>query len=374
MSKDEVSADAGAEPAQGPGEPEVQRVVQRRKVGLREQVLDIVRDVLADPCPAREWARNQLRELLATHPGHPERAFLEHLVTTRQRTTGFEEEDLPAPGGLGAGSLMCEEPRRIRVPVERRSTKRIKALLGDRMLLTAFQPVRELPDGKVTGFEALARFVSKDGASADTWFREAAAIGLGPDLEIAALQCALSAARDIPQHLFIAFNVSPVTVTQTRTIELLNASRLPLDRIIIELTGRTSDRGWSDLIRVLTPLRAKGLRVAVDGSGPGYTPAAHIRRLRPDIIKVDRTFIENILGDRSADDPAVIELAWEVGAVLAAEGIETEEELAAVLRAGMTVGQGYLLGRPSVHPLDWSAWIIQTETVDARASVSGPDS
>jgi hypothetical protein len=58
---------------------------------------------------------------------------------------------------------------------------------------------------------------------------------------------------------------------------------------------------------------------------------------------------------------------------LAAEGIETQAEPAAVVEAGMTTGQGYLLGRTSVHPLDWSAWIIQTEAVSARPSGSGPD-
>ncbi|VXC20118.1 hypothetical protein ARTHRO9AX_220220 [Arthrobacter sp. 9AX] len=61
----------------------------------------------------------------------------------------------------------------------------------------------------------------------------------------------------------------------------------------------------------------------------------------------------------------MIGLAQEVGAVLAAEGIETEAELAAVIAAGMTAGQGYLLGRPSVHPVDWSAWVLQTETASA---------
>lgn len=62
----------------------------------------------------------------------------------------------------------------------------------------------------------------------------------------------------------------------------------------------------------------------------------------------------------------MIVLAREVGAVLAAEGIETETELKAVIEAGMTAGQGYLLGRPSVHPLEWSSWVLQTETASTE--------
>ncbi|GAC1450663.1 MAG: hypothetical protein PVSMB10_04830 [Pseudarthrobacter sp.] len=233
-------------------------------------------------------------------------------------------------------------------------------------MLTAFQPVRELPDGRITGFEALIRFVSSDGASADTWFREAEAVGLRPELEIAALQCAVSAARDIPPHLFVAFNLSPATFTDHQVQHLLQNCSMAMDRIIIELNGRSSDEQWAALTRTLAPLRERGLRVAVDGSGAGFTPAAPIQSLRPDIIKLDRTFIDGILDDHDEDEPAVIGLARDVGAVLSAEGIETGEELAAVVEAGMTAGQGYLLGRPSVHPLDWSAWLIESEPASAE--------
>lgn len=127
---------------------------------------------------------------------------------------------------------------------------------------------------------------------------------------------------------------------------------------------------WRALLRALEPLRHRGLRVAVDGSRSGFTPAERILSLRPDIIKLDRTFIDGILEGSDQHEPAVIGLAREVGAVLAAEGIETEAELEAITRAGLTAGQGYLLGRPSVHPLDWSSWVIQT-TVGPPPSHSG---
>lgn len=132
-------------------------------------------------------------------------------------------------------------------------------------MLTAFQPIRELPAGNVTGFEALARFVSRDGASADTWFREAAAIGLGAELEIAALHCALSAARDIPADLFIAFNLSPATCADPRVQALLESGDVALDRIVIELVGQVSAPDLDGLMRALGPLRQGGLRLALLG-------------------------------------------------------------------------------------------------------------
>ena len=64
-----------------------------RGVTLREQVIAVINDVLADPCPEREWAKNQLRQLLAAHPDEPERALLKHLIITRKRTASVEDED-----------------------------------------------------------------------------------------------------------------------------------------------------------------------------------------------------------------------------------------------------------------------------------------
>lgn len=63
----------------------------------------------------------------------------------------------------------------------------------------------------------------------------------------------------------------------------------------------------------------------------------------------------------------MIELAKQTGSILSAKGIESQKELHSVTQAGMTAGQEYLLGRPSVHPLDWFAWIIEAATADIPA-------
>lgn len=145
---------------------------------------------------------------------------------------------------------------------------------------------------------------------------------------------------------------------------------MAMDRIVIELVGQAADVELEGLIRVLRPLRQLGLRVAVDGSGAGAASPDQILQLVPDIIKLDRSFINAITdpkGERAASCE-LIELAKQTGAVLSAKGIESQKELDAVTQAGMTAGQGYLLGRPSVHPLDWSAWIIEAATADNPAT------
>lgn len=79
----------GPEPSPEPGGPDP----SLRDVTLREQVMEIINYVLADPSPEREWARHQLRELLAEYPDEPERALLEHLIIIRELAAPLEDED-----------------------------------------------------------------------------------------------------------------------------------------------------------------------------------------------------------------------------------------------------------------------------------------
>ncbi|MCY1240983.1 EAL domain protein [compost metagenome] len=84
----------------------------------------------------------------------------------------------------------------------------------------------------------------------------------------------------------------------------------------------------------------------------------HILHLRPDIIKLDRSLIAGINDDigQHALGAAMVAFARQIGATLIAEGIETAAELAAVNGLGMTAGQGYYLGRPTIQPEEWAKW------------------
>ncbi|MFC7849979.1 EAL domain-containing protein [Arthrobacter sp. NPDC057388] len=303
---------------------------------LRRQVLEIISDVLADSDPKKAWAREQLLDLLAAHMDDPEQALLHHLISTRNVPDSSHEEETSE-----------------HVP---------------RMLLTAFQPIRLLASGEVIGVEALSRFVSHEGTSADVWFRGAADLGLGPDLEIAALHLALAAAGEIPEQLFASFNLSPAACADPRVQALMLGGAVAPDRMVIEIMGDIADRELSALAEVLSPLRQHGVRLAVDGSGPAATSAKQILHLLPDIIKVDREFLcgAAAAGDGPPTAPFVFALAEQTGATLSAEGIETREELSAVMEQGITRGQGYLLGRPSVDPRDWAAWTGDPEPVEDR--------
>jgi EAL domain-containing protein (putative c-di-GMP-specific phosphodiesterase class I) len=341
---------------------------------IRGQAWDIIESVLDDATPQSEWARDQLRSQMESHPGNPERALLEHLIATRSITDEQTDEPglyLVPEANLPTPDLpMPDEDYAEPVLFTRRSRRRIEAILGDRMLLTAFQPIHELASKNVIGAEALARFVSDDGASADHWFNEAAAVGLGPDLEFAALQAALVAAEQLPADIYVGLNLSPAACLDPRLRAFVDQSQLAVDRIVIELTERLAEDEYAPLVAALAPLRQRGLRVAVDGAGAGFGSMSQVKHLSPDIIKLDRSLIAGI--DHAAGQQtlgaAMVEFSRQIGADLVAEGIETQAELTAVMELGMVTGQGYLLGRPSVQPLDWAAW---RTAAGEKTSVSG---
>lgn len=267
----------------------------------------------------------------------------------------------PDLDGLDAG--FSGSGRRLPAPTVRaylneRITERIDKTVRDDLIVTAFQPIQELATGRMIGVEALARFPSDGGRSPDRWFKEAASVGMGGELEFAALEAALHNTAKLPEHLYVALNVSPETCLDPRLPGFLERSGLPVDRIVLELTERLAVAEYAPLLAALAPLRRRGLRIAVDDAGSGFASMRHILQLRPDIIKLDRSLIAGI--DRNqgqqALGAAMVEFASQIGARIVAEGIETPAELAAVTELGMTSGQGYYLGRPTIHAADWAAW------------------
>lgn len=267
----------------------------------------------------------------------------------------------PSSNGLG---LRFEGTSRL-VPsgvtethMEERTRKRISGIIKDGMILTAFQPIHDLASGDMAGVEALARFPSDDGRSPEHWFTEAVGIGLGRELEFAALAAALGKSARLPGHLYVSFNVSPETCLDPRLPGLLRRSGLALERVVLEVTERLAVTDYKQLLSSLEPLRRVGLRVAVDDAGSGFASMRHILQLRPDIIKLDRVLIAGIDRDHGqrALGAAMVWFAQQIGAQIIAEGIETPAELLTVTQIGMNSAQGYLLGRPTLYPSDWSGW------------------
>ncbi|WP_211320961.1 sensor domain-containing phosphodiesterase [Arthrobacter livingstonensis] len=261
------------------------------------------------------------------------------------------------PAGF-AGTARPLESESSHVPGSPEIETRIKAVLNDRALRTAFQPIRSLENGSIHGAEALTRFNSSPDESPETWFLEATSVGLGVDLEFLALETALAAAARVPAPLYVALNLSPLACLDPRLGSLLQASAIPTGRIVLEITERHQVQDYEPLAAALAPLRCSGLRIAVDDAGAGYASMRHILQLRPALIKLDREIIAGIDTNQAQQAlvSAMVSFASDINAALVAEGIETDAEQHTLTRLGITLGQGYLLGRPSITPTDWAQW------------------
>ncbi|HUC36905.1 MAG TPA: EAL domain-containing protein [Acidimicrobiales bacterium] len=231
---------------------------------------------------------------------------------------------------------------------QRLGMRRIERVIADRGFEMVFQPVLDLHTGKMAGVEALARFSSEPYRTPDLWFEEAWSLGLGEELELAAVHEALDSARPLPPDVFVAVNVSPRAATTSRLSELL-ASENRAASLVVELTEHAVVEDYGFLTSSLEPLRESGMRVAVDDAGAGYASLHHVLHVKPDFIKLDISLISGIDEDRDklALAEGITSFARASGAKVVAEGIETTGELECVAGLGIDYAQGYLLGRPS---------------------------
>lgn len=242
--------------------------------------------------------------------------------------------------------------RERRLAAERRIRReRVEGVLAEGLLRVVFQPIVELATGRVIGAEALARFECEPRRSPDAWFAEAAEVGLGPDLEVAAVREALAQAGALPPGTYLSLNVSPATVFAGALDDVLAGA--PCERLVVELTEHHEVTDYERLNGALGPLRAAGVRLAVDDTGAGFASLRHILRLGPEVIKLDRTLTQGIDADvvRRSLGLALVGFAREAGALLAAEGVETPGELAVLRDLGVQAAQGYHLAPPGPLPL-----------------------
>ena len=228
------------------------------------------------------------------------------------------------------------------------ATARVRGVLDDASLQMVFQPITDLSNGATIGMEALSRFPASEGASPAVWFEAAREVGLGCDLELFAVDAALSWRDSIPNGVFLAVNISPAIVASGGLQRFLG-ERSSGAGLVVELTEHERIVDYGPLIEHVASLRERGLQFAVDDAGAGFASLQHILRLRPDLIKLDISLVRNVDADpvRRALVSSLVFFGEEVGARLIAEGIETEDELEALRDLGVPLGQGFAIARPA---------------------------
>lgn len=222
----------------------------------------------------------------------------------------------------------------------------VRTLIDAGLVKVALQPVVQLEDGVVVGFEALSRFGGR--VPTDRWFRAASRYDLGAELERVTLLEALGLLPGLPPDVFLAINVSPAALEDPAVLELLEES--DLSRVVVEVTEHEAVGDYQAVRATLADLRRQGARIAVDDTGAGFASLRHVLMLQPDVVKLDTSLSRAVHHDERQQKlvTALLTFAREVGSVVLAEGIETEEQLEALRDLGVPLGQGWHLGVPAV--------------------------
>src|SRR3989441_8752831 len=247
--------------------------------------------------------------------------------------------------------IVADQIDREQLESEKRKLEwsRIRAILDSDHMDIEFQPIFDLLDCRIVSLEALARFWTEPMRSPSAWFAEATEVGLGVELELAAIRAALLRLDDFPADVAIALNVAPTTALDPRFCELLVGVA---ERVVIEITEHAQVDDYDAVRAALAPLRERGAQLAIYDVGAGFANLRHILRLAPDLVKLDLSLTQEISRDpaREALASSLVGFAEGVGASIVAEGISSDEDLALLRALGVDYGQGFHLARPSALP------------------------
>src|ERR1700738_4937164 len=171
-------------------------------------------------------------------------------------------------------------------------------------------------------------------------------------LEIACRQLACWSADPATERLTVAINVSAMQMRQKNYVEQVRAiveqTGADPHRLKIELTESTLVTNVDDVIAKMHKLKAIGIGFSLDDFGTGYSSLSYLKRLPLDQLKIDRSFVKDILVDPNdaAIAQMIIALSKSLGLSVIAEGVETDEQYTFLARYGQLNYQGYLFGRP----------------------------
>jgi EAL domain-containing protein (putative c-di-GMP-specific phosphodiesterase class I) len=249
---------------------------------------------------------------------------------------------------IARGGELTGEINNDTAPDEQLEAAIFTALADPAQPRLVFQPIVDLQGGEIVGYETLSRFVSPLSASPDRWFAAANRLGVGARLQADVVRRVIALLPTLPGDTFLSVNLDPKLVTAPEIADLLtNSGRL--DRLVIELTEQTVARDVRRMLTLLDQAREFGAIVAIDESGAGYGSLQNLVTIRPELVKLDRSLVTWL--DRDEVRRSMVGMlghfVGRMGARLVAEGLEAPSELHACLDLHVSLGQGWLLGRPS---------------------------
>jgi EAL domain-containing protein (putative c-di-GMP-specific phosphodiesterase class I) len=224
-----------------------------------------------------------------------------------------------------------------------------------------YQQKVDLMTGRIAGFEALLRWrhktrgIQQPDTVAEAFKEYELASKIGDLMQRKVFRDVrgwLNQGRSVG---FVAVNAAPAEFLRDdfaeRLLKRMQEHEIPPHLIEVEVTEHVFLERGSDFVgRALKLLATKGVRIALDDFGTGYSSLSHLRDYPVNVVKIDRSFVEKIAAEPEirAIVCAVIDLAKSLNIEVVAEGVETEEQRALLIKDGCQLAQGYLFGR-AVH-------------------------
>jgi len=253
-------------------------------------------------------------------------------------------------------SELLTEQARERIILE----ANLRKALDKQEFVVYYQPQLELNTGKLSGLEALVRWLHPEkGLIPPNVFiplaeRSRLIIPLGEWIlkESCKQMHQWQKSGLIQADISISVNLSPVQFDQEGLIKMIDSviksTELPLSNLELEITESTMMKNQKKSTETLKQLRSVGVKLAIDDFGTGYSSLNHLKHLPVTKLKIDQSFVSNIPNDAKdiAIAKTVIDLAQGLSLDVLAEGIETEDQLDFLKHEGCSYGQGYLFAKP----------------------------
>jgi diguanylate cyclase (GGDEF)-like protein len=238
--------------------------------------------------------------------------------------------------------------------IRARLESELRTAIANNEIAPYYQPIVSLPGRELVGFEVLARWnhATRGLVPPDEFIPIAEEAGLIGDLFYNLLRRACLDARRWPPHLQMAINISPRQLRDhqmpTRILAILTETGFAANRLETEVTESALINDLETARSILTSLQNLGVKIALDDFGTGYSSLYHLKELKFNKLKIDRSYVTNLKqgSERAKLVDAIIQLGASLSLQTTAEGIETDTNLDWLSDQGCDFAQGYYFGRP----------------------------
>lgn len=266
------------------------------------------------------------------------------------------------------GNIGSAEASRTKALHEMQLEQDLRTALERREFIPVLQPILNLTDRSLAGFEALVRWQhpQKGLLTPDHFIPDAERTGFVVNIDRMMIESACEVIAELDRHTdskpFVSVNLSGIHFEQVNLVQMIESvmDKYAVDpaRLHLEITESALIPDPEQAEKVLQDLKRHGFAIALDDFGTGYSSLGYLHKFSIDMLKIDRTFIAQLQNSPKSKDivSAIVALAKTFKLDVVAEGIEQEEDIAILQQFGCDYGQGYYFSKP-LPPADAYAFV-----------------